>query len=95
MKTLKFMGHSDDTFGEYGTTMDDVDNAGSGTPIQCVVEADGTALIVTGQYDRNGTGAYIHDTPTRLMTFLDRAEAWRYIKQHGLNPEIYFVEVEK
>ncbi len=58
MKTLKFMGHSDDTFGEYGTTMDDVDNAGSGTPIQCVVEADGTALIVTGQYDRNGTGTW-------------------------------------
>lgn len=58
MKTLKFMGHSDDTFGEYGTTMDDVDNAGSGTPIQCVIEADGTALIVTGQYDRNGTGTW-------------------------------------
>lgn len=42
MKTLKFMGHSDDTFGEYGTTMDDIDNAGSGEPIQCVIEADGT-----------------------------------------------------
>ncbi len=58
MKTLKFMGHSDDTFGEYGTTMDDIDNAGSGEPIQCVIEADGTALIVTGQYDRNGTGTW-------------------------------------
>ena len=43
MKTLRFMGHSDDTFGEYGTTMDDIDNAGSGDPIQCIVEADGTA----------------------------------------------------
>lgn len=58
MKTLKFMGHSDDTFGEYGTTMDDIDNAGSGEPIQCVIEADGTALIVTGQYDRIGTGTW-------------------------------------
>ena len=58
MKTLRFMGHSDDTFGEYGTTMDDIDNAGSGDPIQCDVEADGTALIVTGQYDRNGTGTW-------------------------------------
>lgn len=55
MKTLKFMGHSDDTFGDYGTTMDDIDNCGSCEPIQCVIEADGTALIVTGQYNRNGT----------------------------------------
>lgn len=39
MKTLKFMGHSDDTFGEYGATMDDIDNAGSGEPIQCVIKA--------------------------------------------------------
>ena len=58
MKTLKFMGYSDDTFGEYGTTMDDIDNAGSGEPIQCVIEAGGTALVVTGQYDRNGTGTW-------------------------------------
>jgi hypothetical protein len=58
MKTLKFMGHSDDTFGEYGTTMDDIDNCGSGEPIQCVIEAGSTALVVTGQYDRNGTGTW-------------------------------------
>ena len=58
MKTLKFMGYSDDTFGEYGTTMDDIDNAGSGEPIQCVIEAGGTALVVTGQYNRIGTGTW-------------------------------------
>lgn len=58
MKTLKFMGYGDDTFGEYGTTGTDVDNCASCEPIQCVIEADGTALIVTGQYDRMGTGTW-------------------------------------
>lgn len=58
MKKLKFMGHSDDTFGEYGVTNDDIDNCGSGEPIQCVVEAGNTALIVTGQYNRVGTGTW-------------------------------------
>ncbi|MBQ9898537.1 MAG: hypothetical protein IJM44_03670 [Ruminococcus sp.] len=58
MKTLRFEGHSDDTFGEYETTHDDVDNCGSGRPIQCVVEADSTALVVTGQYNRHGTGTW-------------------------------------
>ncbi len=28
MKTLKFMGYSDDTFGEYGITNEDIDNDG-------------------------------------------------------------------
>lgn len=50
-------------------------------------------LVPRYRIRNNLTGAYIHDTPTQPMTFLDRAEAWRYIKQHGLNPEIYFVEV--
>ncbi|MCR5707940.1 MAG: hypothetical protein K6G82_06670 [Ruminococcus sp.] len=52
MKTLKFMGYSDDTFGEYGVTNEDVDNCGSGNPIQCVINAEGTQLVVTGQYGR-------------------------------------------
>lgn len=42
MKTLKFMGYSDDTFGEYGVTNEDVDNCGRGNPIQCVINAEGT-----------------------------------------------------
>lgn len=58
MKTLKFMGYGDDTFGEYGVTMDDIDNCGSGDPIQCVINAGDTSLIVTGQYSRMGTGTW-------------------------------------
>lgn len=38
MRTLRFEGYGDDTFGEYGLTRDDVDNCASGTPIQCVVD---------------------------------------------------------
>ena len=30
MKTLKFMGYSDDTFGEYGVTNDDVNKVVGG-----------------------------------------------------------------
>ena len=41
------------------------------------------------------TGAYIHDKPAEPMYFYARADAWAYIKRKGLNPEIYFVEVEK
>ena len=58
MKTLKFMGYSDDTFGEYGTTNQDVDNCASGKPIQCMIEADGIEIYVTGQYNRIGTGTW-------------------------------------
>ena len=58
MKTLIFKGYSDDTFGEYGVTNEDIDNCGSCAPIQCVINADGTGLIVTGQYDRAGTGTW-------------------------------------
>lgn len=58
MKTLKFMGYSDDTFGEFAETNDSIDNAASEEPVQCVVEADGTALVITGQYNRHGTGTW-------------------------------------
>jgi hypothetical protein len=58
MKTLKFMGYSDDTFGEYGVTNEEIDNCGSCKPIQCVINAGDTALIVTGQYSRFGTGTW-------------------------------------
>lgn len=36
---LKFEGYSDDTFGEYGVTGEDVDDCGSMEPIQCIVNA--------------------------------------------------------
>lgn len=38
MKTLKFEGYSDDTFGEYGVTNQDVDNCATMEPIQCVID---------------------------------------------------------
>ena len=49
-KTLKFEGYSDDTFGEYGVTNEDVDNCASLNPIQCLIEAEGEKLLVVGQY---------------------------------------------
>lgn len=43
---------------------------------------------------RNGiTGAYIHSTMFRVLEFRDRLDALAYIKRHGLNQDIYFVEV--
>lgn len=43
---------------------------------------------------RNGiTGAYIHITMFRVLEFRDRLDALAYIKRHGLNQDIYFVEV--
>ena len=50
MKTLKFEGHSDDTFGEYGITHKDVDNCASGKPIQCLINSREGRLLVVGQY---------------------------------------------
>ena len=50
MKTFKFEGYSDDTFGEYGVTNDDVDNCAKNAPIQCdVISSDGQ-LSVVGHY---------------------------------------------
>ena len=43
---------------------------------------------------RNGiTGAYIHISMFRVLEFRDRIEALAYIKRHGLNQDIYYVEV--
>lgn len=50
MKKLCFEGCSDDTFGEYGLTNDDVDNCGSGNPIQCLISSTEGSLLVIGQY---------------------------------------------
>jgi hypothetical protein len=59
MPTLRFEGRSDDTFGEYAVTKEDQDNAASGMPILYRVEADGLALIVSGQYAPEGTGGWL------------------------------------
>lgn len=51
MKTFRFQGHSDDTFGEYAQTDDDYDNCASGQPIQYELKMpDGAGIIVTGLY---------------------------------------------
>lgn len=50
MKTLRFQGYSDDTFGEYGVTNQDVDNCGSCKPIQCLITAGTASLLVVGHY---------------------------------------------
>ena len=41
------------------------------------------------------TGNYIHITLFRVLEFSDRLEALSYIKHRGLNPDIYYVEVQK
>ena len=38
MRTLKFHGYGDDTFGEYGVTNQDCDNCANEKPIQCIVD---------------------------------------------------------
>lgn len=53
MRKLRFEGYSDDTFGEYGLTGDDVDNCASMNPIQCVVDCgEFGRLMVIGQYSK-------------------------------------------
>lgn len=51
IRTLKFRGYSDDTFGEYGITNQDCDNCASGEPIQCIVDCgEHGSVLVVGQY---------------------------------------------
>ncbi len=52
MKTLRFEGHSDDTFGEVDVFQDDHDNCANGKPIPYLVRdtATGEGLIITGRY---------------------------------------------
>ena len=53
MKTLRFEGYGDDTFGQYGVTNKDYDNCASGTPIQCIVDCGSQGrVMVVGQYSR-------------------------------------------
>ncbi len=49
-RELRFEGHSDDTFGEYGRTNQDYDNCASGAPIVYEVRAGDEAMLVWGQY---------------------------------------------
>lgn len=47
---LSFIGHSDDTFGEYGVFQDDYDCCASGRPIVWEVKCGDEGLFVFGQY---------------------------------------------
>jgi hypothetical protein len=59
MKPLRFEGHSDDTFGEYGRVNEDYDNCASGKPIVFKVTApDGDGLHVVGQYAVGAVGCW-------------------------------------
>ena len=72
MKTLRFQGYSDDTFGEYGVTNQDVDNCGSCKPIQCLITAGTASLLVVGHYTAshiNG-GCWVIGIRRRFITRL-------------------------
>ena len=55
MKTLKFEGGSDDTFGEYGITHQEVDSCSKNTPIQCVISSKEGSLVIIGHYHLHPT----------------------------------------
>lgn len=60
MKVLKFYGYSDDTFGEYGITHEDVDNCASLESIQCIVDCkDKGRIMVIGQYSAANNGCWM------------------------------------
>ena len=66
MKTYRFHGYSDDTFGEYGITNFDKDNCNSGKPItfQMMDENTNQSIYVTGHYGRYGNDTWgIEVTP--------------------------------
>lgn len=53
MKKLEFYGYSDDTFGEYGLTGQDIDNCASLEPIQCIIDCGAAGrIMVIGQYSK-------------------------------------------
>ena len=51
MPTLRFEGHSDDTFGETAVFHDDFDCCANGKPIVWEVKAGDQGLMVWGQYN--------------------------------------------
>ena len=60
MKTYRFHGYSDDTFGEYGITNIDKDNCASGKSItfQMTDTKTDQSIYVTGQYGRYGNDTW-------------------------------------
>lgn len=61
IKTLRFGGSSDDTFGEITPRGDDYDNCASGAPIEYLVQDAGSpslGVVVTGQYCPGESGGW-------------------------------------
>ncbi|NID06615.1 hypothetical protein HBF26_17100 [Luteibacter jiangsuensis] len=75
MKTLRFEGYSDDTFGEYAVTKDDFDNCASGEPIEYLITAPSepdAGLIVTGQHCPEHSGSWLIGIANFDPDFTDR-----------------------
>lgn len=55
MKTLKFYGYSDDTFGEFAETNVDYDTCGEDIAVELIVSDGVKELSVIGRYGSTGT----------------------------------------
>ncbi|MBP3798014.1 MAG: hypothetical protein J6I46_09620 [Ruminococcus sp.] len=55
MKTLKFYGYSDDTFGEFAETNVDYDTCGEDIAVELIVSDGVKRLSVIGRYGSTGT----------------------------------------
>jgi|GEM_PF-521335 len=79
-KTLRFEGHSDDTFGEYAVTSEDHDNCASGEPIEWTItspSSPGVGLVVTGQHCPGESGSWLVGIASYDPEFNDNAmPAW-------------------
>ena len=54
MKTFKFAGYSDDTFGEFEVTNNFFDNCSTGEPIQYELKTpEGVGVVITGMYSNS------------------------------------------
>lgn len=79
MKTLKFYGCSDNTFGEYGVTNQDCDNCASGKPIQCVVDCgESGRVMVVGQYSDVSMGSGCWLTGLTKVSEYDEFPDWNF-----------------
>jgi hypothetical protein len=76
VKTLRFQGYSDDTFGEIDVTHDDYDNCASGKPIEYLITSPSephVGLVVTGQHCPNGSDSWLIGVANYDPEYNDRA----------------------
>ena len=92
IRTLRFGGYSDDTFGEITPRGDDYDNCASGNPIEYLVQdahAPDMGVVVTGQHCPGESGGWMvgvapYDphgndlAPDWPMRLVLRADYWGY-----------------